>query len=211
MQRQTNMLYLFVEFGFQLFNMKTLIYFKLRITAGMIENLKTKNITLVPTTLKVGTHQGPLECVRILYRNSSRRDRAHFGSCDQSHELSWFDFCDQSQGPIVPQIGQFSRVYTLRDKSLRQVPSMRVPDLYLVDLDQQKFQNTKFWSYPLLGSVCRLYFNLSPSVCLALEALRCLKMREYSVPVNTLVLKKGTGLSFLPFIQERLGPIYSNS
>ena len=56
MQRQTNMLYLFVEFGFQLFNMKTLIYFKLRITAGMIENLKTKNITLVPTTFKVGTH-----------------------------------------------------------------------------------------------------------------------------------------------------------
>ena len=35
MQRQTNMLNLFVEFGFQLFNMKTLFYFiKLRICAG---------------------------------------------------------------------------------------------------------------------------------------------------------------------------------
>ena len=40
MQQQTNMLNLFVEFGFQLFNMKTLFYFKLRICAGMIDNLK---------------------------------------------------------------------------------------------------------------------------------------------------------------------------
>ena len=43
MQRQTNMLNLFVEFGFQLFNMKTLFYFKLRICA----NLKTRNIALI--------------------------------------------------------------------------------------------------------------------------------------------------------------------
>ena len=50
MQRQTNILNLFVEFRFQLFNMKTLIYFKLRISAGMIENLKTRRITLSPTT-----------------------------------------------------------------------------------------------------------------------------------------------------------------
>ena len=51
MQRQTNMLNLFVEFRFQLFNMKTLFYFKLRISAGMIENLKTRNITFIPTTI----------------------------------------------------------------------------------------------------------------------------------------------------------------
>ena len=49
MQRQTNMLNLFVEFGFQLFNMKTLFYFKLRICASMIDNLKTRNITLILT------------------------------------------------------------------------------------------------------------------------------------------------------------------
>ena len=40
------MLNLFVDFGFQLFNMKTLFYFKLRICAGMIDNLKTRNIAL---------------------------------------------------------------------------------------------------------------------------------------------------------------------
>ena len=32
--------------------MKTLFYFKLRISAGMIENLKTSNITLIPTTFR---------------------------------------------------------------------------------------------------------------------------------------------------------------
>ena len=47
MQRQTNMLNLFVEFRFQLSNMKTLFYFKLRVSAGMIENLKTRNIALI--------------------------------------------------------------------------------------------------------------------------------------------------------------------
>ena len=37
----------------QLFNMKSLFYFKLRIlSAGMIDNLKTKNITLIPTTCR---------------------------------------------------------------------------------------------------------------------------------------------------------------
>ena len=50
MQRQTNMLNLFVEFRFQLFNQKALFYFKLRISSSMIENLKTRNITLIPTT-----------------------------------------------------------------------------------------------------------------------------------------------------------------
>ena len=49
MQRQTNMLNLFVEFRFQLFSMKTLFYFMLRISAGMIGNLKTREITLIPT------------------------------------------------------------------------------------------------------------------------------------------------------------------
>ena len=43
MQRQTNVLNLFVEFRFQLFNMKTLFYFELRISAGMIENLTKKS------------------------------------------------------------------------------------------------------------------------------------------------------------------------
>ena len=53
MQRQTNMLILFVEFGFnQLFNMKTLFYFKLRICAGMIANLKTRNIALILTPFR---------------------------------------------------------------------------------------------------------------------------------------------------------------
>ena len=33
-----------------MFNMKTLFYFKLRTSAGLIENLKTRNITLIPTT-----------------------------------------------------------------------------------------------------------------------------------------------------------------
>ena len=42
MQRQTNVLNLFVEFRFQLFNMKTPFYFELRVSAGMIENLKTE-------------------------------------------------------------------------------------------------------------------------------------------------------------------------
>ena len=49
MEQQTNMLNLFVEVGFQLFNMKTLFYFQLRISAGMIDNLKTRNITLILT------------------------------------------------------------------------------------------------------------------------------------------------------------------
>ena len=40
-----------------------------------------------------------LVCTRILHRNSSRRDHT-FGPCDQRHELSWFDFCDQSQGQV---------------------------------------------------------------------------------------------------------------
>ena len=53
MQRQTNMLNLCVEFKFQQFNMTALFYFKLRISAdGMIENLKTRNITLIPTTFR---------------------------------------------------------------------------------------------------------------------------------------------------------------
>ena len=52
MQRQTNMLNLFVEFGFQLFNMKTLFYFKLRICAGMINSLKTRNIALILTPFR---------------------------------------------------------------------------------------------------------------------------------------------------------------
>ena len=52
MQRQTNVLNLFVEFRFQLFNMKTLFYFELRVRAGMIENLKTRDITLIPTTFR---------------------------------------------------------------------------------------------------------------------------------------------------------------
>ena len=52
MQRRTNMLNLFVDVRFELFNMKTLFYFKLRISAGMIENLKTRNITLIPTTFR---------------------------------------------------------------------------------------------------------------------------------------------------------------
>ena len=53
MQRQNNMLRnLFVEFWFQLFNVKALFYLKLRKSAGMIENLKTRNITLIPTTFR---------------------------------------------------------------------------------------------------------------------------------------------------------------
>ena len=52
MQRQIYMLNLFVEFRFQLFHMKTLFDFKLRISAGMIDNPKTRNITLVPATLR---------------------------------------------------------------------------------------------------------------------------------------------------------------
>ena len=76
---------------------------------------------------KVGTHQetscrdllqglalgtSPLVCTHILRQNSSRRDDI-FGPCDQSHELSYrqLDFWDQSQGPIVPEISQFSSVY----------------------------------------------------------------------------------------------------
>ena len=46
------MLNLFFEFRFQLFNTKTLFHFNLRISAGMIENLKIRNITLTPTTFR---------------------------------------------------------------------------------------------------------------------------------------------------------------
>ena len=52
MQQQINMFNLFDEFRIQLFNMKTLFHFKMRISAGMIENLKTRNITLIPTTFR---------------------------------------------------------------------------------------------------------------------------------------------------------------
>ena len=48
--QQTNKLNLFAEFRFQLFNMKALFYFKLRISVGIIDNLKTRNITLIPPT-----------------------------------------------------------------------------------------------------------------------------------------------------------------
>jgi len=46
------MLNLFVEFRFKLYDRKTLFYFKLRISADMIENLKSRNITLIPTTFR---------------------------------------------------------------------------------------------------------------------------------------------------------------
>ena len=46
------MLKLFVELRFKMFNMKALFYFKLRISAGMIENLKTRNIILIRTTFR---------------------------------------------------------------------------------------------------------------------------------------------------------------
>ena len=52
MQRQTKMLNVFVEFRFQLFNMIVLFYFKLRVSAGMIENLKTRNFKLIPATFR---------------------------------------------------------------------------------------------------------------------------------------------------------------
>ena len=53
MRPQTNMLNLFVEFVLvQVFNIKTLFYFELRISAGMIKNLKIRNITLIPTTFR---------------------------------------------------------------------------------------------------------------------------------------------------------------
>ena len=42
----------FVEFRFKLFDMKTLFYFKLRTCTGMIKNLKTRNIALIPTTFR---------------------------------------------------------------------------------------------------------------------------------------------------------------
>ena len=41
-----------VEFRFQLFNKKTLFYLKLRVSAGTIKNLKTRDITLIPTTFR---------------------------------------------------------------------------------------------------------------------------------------------------------------
>ena len=41
-----------VEFRFQVFNMKTIFYFELRVSASMIENLKTRDITLTPTTFR---------------------------------------------------------------------------------------------------------------------------------------------------------------
>ena len=63
--------------------------------------------------------------LRILHRNSSRRHHI-LGPCDISHKLSWFDFQDKSQGPTVPYIGQFSSVYTQRDKSLRLVFKLQV-------------------------------------------------------------------------------------
>ena len=60
MRPQTNMLNLFVEFVLvQVFNIKTLFYFELRICAGMIENLKTRNITL-------SYPYKPLEALRCL-------------------------------------------------------------------------------------------------------------------------------------------------
>ena len=46
------MLNLFVKFTFQLFNMKTLFYFKLSISAGMIKNLETRNIALILTPFR---------------------------------------------------------------------------------------------------------------------------------------------------------------
>ena len=46
------MLNLFFEFRFQLFNMITLLNFKLRISAGMAKNLKTGNIALYSTTFR---------------------------------------------------------------------------------------------------------------------------------------------------------------
>ena len=61
MQRQTNMLNLFVEFRVQLFNMKTLFYFKLRISAGVIEDLKKRNIALL------SLH--PLEASTEMFKN----------------------------------------------------------------------------------------------------------------------------------------------
>ena len=52
MQRQINMLNLTVEFRLELFDMKILFQFKLRVSAGMIENLKTRSITPISTTFR---------------------------------------------------------------------------------------------------------------------------------------------------------------
>ena len=59
MQRQTNVLNLFVEFRFQL---KTLFYFELRVSAGMIENLKTRDITLIPIMLSLNKSYKSIHC-----------------------------------------------------------------------------------------------------------------------------------------------------
>ena len=47
MQRQTNMLNLFAEFRFQLFNIKAPYYFKLRISARIIERILKQQLLFI--------------------------------------------------------------------------------------------------------------------------------------------------------------------
>ena len=50
--------------------------------------------------------RGPVpQCVLVICIEILVAYRDHIsGPCDKSHELSWFDFWDQSQRPTVPQI-----------------------------------------------------------------------------------------------------------
>ena len=54
-----------------MFNMKTLFYVKLRISAGMIENLKTRNITLIPATFR-STEMFKNVGISVIVKNSSQ-------------------------------------------------------------------------------------------------------------------------------------------
>ena len=62
------MLNVFVEFRFQLFNIKTLFYLRLRISADMIEDLKTRNVIL---TLLHSLEA--IRCLKILEYLSPKR------------------------------------------------------------------------------------------------------------------------------------------
>ena len=99
------MLNLFVESRFQLFNMKALFDFTSRISAGMIDNFKTRNITLRSRSTKMFKNFVPKE---MLINNLCVKMRIGFTNITSSTALSASkgcrDKCDISCFKIIDHI-----------------------------------------------------------------------------------------------------------
>ena len=114
MERQNNVLNLFVEFRFQLFNMKALFYFELRVSAGIIENLKTRDITLIPNT-RVNEH---------LFRDKNSHIFKHLSAskdCRDKCDISCFKILDNASTYSQLKIKESFHIEQLKPELNKQV------------------------------------------------------------------------------------------